>query len=145
MSALTFDTLSVGQTVRDSTTVTETHLVLAAAIFKDFNPVHVDESFAAAGRFGSRVLHDALTAGMMVGVLGNELGAAALALVEQSVRFLGAVHANDTLTTEWTVEHLEPKPRLPEGGGLVTFRGTCRKVGGEAVAEGTCKFLVRSG
>ena len=143
MGSVTFDRLSVGQTVRDATTITETHLVLAAGVFKDFNPVHADESFAAASRFGTRVVHGMLTAGMMIGVLGSYLGAGALALVEQQLRFVGAVHPGDTVATEWTVESLEPKPRLREGGGLVEFRGTCRTVGGQAVIEGTCKFLVR--
>ena len=163
MSGVMFDQLSVGQSVRDATTITETHLVLAAGVFKDFNPVHTDESFAAASRFGTRVVHGMLTAGMMIGVLGSYLGAGALALVEQQLRFVGAVHPGDTVATEWTVEALEPKPRLREGGGLVEFRGTCRKVGGAdtlglhdpmksnvvqtkrspVVIEGTCKFLVR--
>ena len=119
---VTFDQLSVGQSVRDATTITETkHLVLAAGVFKDFNPVHADESFAAASRFGTRVVHGMLTAGMMIGVLGSYLGAGALALVEQQLRFVGAVHPGDTVATEWMVEALEPKPRLREGGGLVMF------------------------
>ena len=75
MDNVTFDQLTVGQSVRDATTITETHLVLAAGVFKDFNPVHADESFAAASRFGTRVVHGMLTAGRMIGVLGSYLGA----------------------------------------------------------------------
>lgn len=143
MASVTFDQLRVGQSIQDSMTVTETHLVLTAGIFKDFNPVHSDESFASAGRFGTRVVHGMLTAGMMIGVLGSFLGAGALALVEQQLSFVAAVHPGDTLVTNWTVDTLKPKPRLREGGGLVVFRGSCRNNRDEAVIEGSCKFLVR--
>jgi acyl dehydratase len=41
-----YDEVAVGDRFGASVTVTETHLVLAAGLFGDFNPLHVDEEFA---------------------------------------------------------------------------------------------------
>ena len=42
--------VAVGDRFGTRVTVTEAHLVLAAGLFGDFNPLHVDEEFDAAPR-----------------------------------------------------------------------------------------------
>ncbi|MNC96853.1 MaoC like domain protein [compost metagenome] len=51
-----YDEVALGERFGTAVTVTETHLVLAAGMFGDFNPLHVDEAFAAKSRFGGRIL-----------------------------------------------------------------------------------------
>ena len=41
-----YDEVKVGDSFGGSLTVTETHLVLGAGMFGDFNPLHVDEEFS---------------------------------------------------------------------------------------------------
>ena len=65
-----YEEVSVGDSFQTSLTVTETHLVKGAGLFGDFNPLHVDETFAAASRFGGRILHGPLTSALISAPVG---------------------------------------------------------------------------
>jgi acyl dehydratase len=138
----TFESLEVGRTFTGAMTVTPEHLAAGARWFGDANPVHTEPDYAERTRFEGLIAHGAMTAGIMMGVLGTQLDAGAVALVEQSLRFLEPVRPGDTLTTAWRVTERAAKPRA--GGGIVSFVGEARNQRGERVAEGTCRFLIAS-
>jgi 3-hydroxybutyryl-CoA dehydratase len=106
-----FDDVRVGERFARTLTVTETHLVLGAGLIGDFNPHHVDESYARQSRFGTRILHGMLTSAIMGAPVGMHFHGTALAYLEHNTRFIAPVRAGDTLTTTWTVTELLPKPR----------------------------------
>ena len=106
-----FDDLAVGASFATTLTITETHLVTGAGLIGDFNPLHMDENFARASRYGSRILHGALTAAVMGGPIGMIFHGTAIAYLEQATRFLAPVRIGDTLCTTWTVSELVPKPQ----------------------------------
>jgi 3-hydroxybutyryl-CoA dehydratase len=135
-----FDELSMGETFTNTWTMTETHIVLGAGLFNDFNPLHVNHTFARESRFGGRIAHGYLTSNAMAALLGMVFHSTAIAYVEHHIRFTHPVRANDTLTIEWTVTALEPKPKM--AGGLVTLRGTCRNQDGAEAASAEAKMLV---
>jgi acyl dehydratase len=135
-----FDELRTGETFANTWTMTETHIVLGAGLFNDFNPLHVNHAFAQQSRFGGRIAHGYLTSNAMAALLGMVFHSTAIAYVEHHIRFTHPVRANDTLTIEWTVTELEPKPKLE--GGLVTLRGTCRTQDGAEAASAEAKMLV---
>ena len=62
---VTYDRIKAGDVFEHRLTVTETHLVTAAGMFGDFNPLHVDESYARRSRYGIRILHGPFTAALM--------------------------------------------------------------------------------
>lgn len=66
-----FDDLQVGDAFGSSVTLTETHLVLGSALFGDFNPVHVNETFVQKGPFQKRIFPGPFTLGVMASSLGN--------------------------------------------------------------------------
>ena len=135
-----FEETKVGETFGASVTVSETHLVLAAGLFGDFNPLHVDDEFARKSRFGGRILHGALTSALISAPAGMYFHGTAIAYLEHNCRFQAPVRPGDTLRTTWTITDRSEKPR--HGGGIVIMRARCENQRGELVAEADGKMLV---
>ena len=135
-----FDETRVGETFSTSLTVTEAHLVLAAGLFGDFNPLHVDESHAAQSRFGGRILHGPFTSALISAPAGMYFHGTAIAYLEHNCRFKAPVRPGDTLRTTWTITEKLAKPR--HGGGIVVLRARCENQHGDVVAEADGKMLV---
>ena len=137
-----FDELRLGDEFETSLTLTEAHIVIGAGLFCDFNPLHVDESFAAKSRYGSRIVHGYLTSNATAAPRGMLFHSTAIAYVEHHIRFTNPVRSGDTLKVKWTVSALDAKPKIE--GGLVTLGGTCTNQDGVEVANAEAKMLVRS-
>jgi 3-hydroxybutyryl-CoA dehydratase len=137
-----YNELSVGDVFESAMTLTETHIVLGAGLFGDFNPLHVNETWAKQGRFGGRIAHGYLTSNVMAAQMGTILYGTAIAYVEHTVRFTAPVRPGDTLHVTWKVAGKEDKPR--HGGGMVSFSGICANQDGVKVAEAEAKLLVRN-
>lgn len=142
MSGKTFDEIREGERFSGALTVTEAHVVLAAGIFGDLAPLHVDETFARTTRFGTRIAHGTLTTGIMAGVLSTYFHGTAIGYLEQNVRFVGPVGIGETVVTEWEITQKLPKPKL--GGGIVAFNVTCRTDRGAVVLQGNAKAIISS-
>ncbi len=135
-----FEETTVGETFSTALTVTEAHLVLAAGLFGDFNPLHVDEVHAAGSRFGGRVLHGPFTSALMSAPAGMYFHGTAIAYLEHNCRFIAPVRPGDTLRTTWTIVRRIDKPQ--NGGGLLEMEARCENQKGDVVAEATGKMLV---
>ena len=135
-----FNELSLGNVFETSSTLTETHIVLGAGLFNDFNPLHVNQTFAAKSRFGGCIAHGFLTSNFMAAPLGMVFHSTAIAYVEHHIRFTHPVRAGDTLSVKWTITALDAKPRIE--GGLVTLEGTCANQDGVEVANAEAKMLI---
>jgi acyl dehydratase len=135
-----YDEVKIGDRFSTGLTVTETHLVLSAGLFGDFNPLHVDESHAKGSRYGGRILHGPFTSALVASPVGMYFHTTAIAYVEHCCRFKAPVRPGDTLTTTWTVSGLLPKPK--HRGGIVVMTCECRNQEGTVVAEADGKILV---
>jgi 3-hydroxybutyryl-CoA dehydratase len=135
-----FDETKVGDTFGASLTVTETHLVLAAGLFGDFNPLHVDDEIARKSRLGGRVLHGSFTSALISAPAGMYFHGTAIAYLEHNCRFKAPVRPGDTLRSTWTIIERMKKPQ--HGGGIVAMRARCENQRGEVVAEADGKMLV---
>ncbi len=108
--------LNVGETVEFSKTITETDLAMFSAITGDFDPIHVNEDYAARSPFGKRIAHGGLVLGLlsscasMMSKRSAERGAKAVSvsLGYDKIRFLLPVFIGDTLTARYTVEEIDP-------------------------------------
>jgi acyl dehydratase len=135
-----YDEVGIGERFGTSVTVTEAHLALAAGMFGDFNPLHVDEEFARKSRFGSRILHGPFTSALVSAPVGMFFSGTAIAYLEHSCRFIAPVKPGDTLTTEWTVKEKLDKPK--HRGGIFVMEGVARNQRDETVVEALGKILV---
>lgn len=135
-----FDEVELNERFGASLTVTETHIVMGAGLFGDFNPLHVNEHFSKNTRFGTRILHGPLTAALMTAPLGNYFAGTVVAYLEHNCRFIAPVRAMDTLTTTWTIEEKIDKPK--HKGGIAIISASCINQNGELVAEAKGKILL---
>jgi acyl dehydratase len=135
-----YDEVAVGETFGTRLTVTETHLVLAAGLFGDFNPLHVDEAHAAASRFGTRILHGPFTAALATAPVGMFFSGTAIAYLEHHFTFKAPVKPGDTLASQWKVVEKVDKPK--HRGGILVLDGNVSNQQGELVAAAAGKILV---
>jgi 3-hydroxybutyryl-CoA dehydratase len=137
-----YDEVGIGDGFGDALTVTETHLVLAAGMFGDFNPLHVNEEFSKQSRFGGRILHGPFTSAMISSPVGMYFAGTAIAYIEHACRFKAPVRPGDTLESRWTVTDKFDKPK--HDGGIVVMRCETKNQRGEIAVEADGKILVAS-
>jgi acyl dehydratase len=137
-----FDEIAVDETFTDALTVTETHIVLAAGMFGDFNPLHVNQSFGENSRFGGRILHGPFTSALISAPVGVFFAGTAVAYLEHACRFKLPVRAGDTLTTTWTVTEKIDKPKID--GGIAAMTAVCHNQRNELVAEADGKIMLKN-
>jgi acyl dehydratase len=120
--------------------VSAQHLQEGSRLIGDFNPLHVNEDFARASRYGGRILHGVLTSALMGAELGMVFAGTALGYLEHNARFLAPVRIDDELTITWRVTALIDKPK--HGGGIVVAECEAVNQRGERVAVADGKMLV---
>lgn len=107
MESQTMQKLAVGQTASVTKTISEADVYLFAGITGDFNPAHVNEQFASETRFGGRIAHGMLSAGLISAVIGMHLPGPGTIYVGQTLKFLAPVRIGDTVTASVTVKKLD--------------------------------------
>lgn len=128
--------LKVGDAAEISKTIADEDVRAFAELTGDRNPVHLDDEYAAATRFGRRIAHGMLGASLISAVLANELPGHGTVYLSQTLRFIAPVFPGDTVTARVVVKHVrEDKP-------VVTLETVCTNERGERVVEGEAVVLV---
>ena len=73
-----------------------------AELTGDTNPVHLDDAYAAGTRFGRRIAHGMIAAGLISAALANDLPGPGTVYLGQTLQFKAPVYPGDTVTA--TVE-----------------------------------------
>lgn len=123
-------TIHVGQHASMRKTITEADVVMYAAISGDQNPVHIDDIAARDSRFGRRIAHGMLAAGLISAVLGMRLPGPGTVYLKQTLNFRKPIYINDTVTT--SVEIVSIRDDKP----IATLATTVTNQDGEVVVEG---------
>ena len=97
---------SIGMTESFSKTITETDVYMFAGISGDFNPVHVDKTYAEKSIFGKQIAHGILVSGLISNVIGMKLPGTGTIYMEQDVKFLKPVYIGDTVTAKVSVAEI---------------------------------------
>ena len=115
--------LSVGMTAEKHVTVTEERIGLFAEASDDFNPVHIDEAYAAKTAYRGRIAHGLLSASFGSAVVGTILPGAGSIYLSQTLAFHRPVRIGDVVTVRATVAAID------EVSARVTLR--CEALVGE--------------
>lgn len=141
---LTFEEFDVGdQYESQGRTVTEADVVTFAGLSGDFNPLHTDAEFARSTPFGERIAHGMLVAAMATG-MANWTGVfegTTLALMEQQIRYKGAVKFGDTVRLQ--LEVADKGETSKPDRGIVRFATRVLNHRNEVVIDGEWTLLMR--
>src|SRR6185436_13930260 len=107
--------IRVGETAEFAKTLTEADVAKFAEVSGDFDPIHMDDQYAAKSRYGRRIAHGILSMALFSSVSSiisrraKERGSpgVSVSLGYDRVRFLKPVFIGDTLTARYTVQALE--------------------------------------
>ena len=128
--------LKTGDSTSRTMTITDDTVRAFAEVTGDNNPVHLDDDYAAGTRFGRRIAHGMIAAGLISATLANDLPGPGTVYLNQTLKFKLPVFPGDTVTA--TVEVLTVRPDKP----IVTLSTVCRNQDGEVVLEGEAVVLV---
>ena len=130
--------LNPGEKATRTTTITDEMIRLFADLSGDNNPVHLDDAYARTTRFGRRIAHGMIAAGLISATLANDLPGPGTVYLSQTLQFKAPVFPGDTITTIVEVKSIRPdKPIVI----LATF---CKNQDGKVVLEGEAVVLVSS-
>lgn len=140
--AKTFEQLEVGDIFRaPSRTLTDAHASAFQTVSADNHPIHYDEVYARAHGHSAPVVHGlqvlAFTAPGAT-LFPHYIGDIFIAFTSVSARFLGEVHAGDTLYPQLEITDLSEV----DGAGQVTTRATIHNQRGELVLDGAHTYLL---
>ncbi|TNF38055.1 MAG: MaoC family dehydratase [Deltaproteobacteria bacterium] len=126
----------VGDSASLDKVITAQDLELFGQVSLDRNPVHFDEEFAKGTRFGGRIAHGMITAGLISGVIGNQLPGPGSIYLSQTLKFRAPVRIGDTVTATVTVTAVfEDKP-------IVTLDTVATNQDGVVLVKGEATILV---
>jgi 3-hydroxybutyryl-CoA dehydratase len=96
----------------------------------------VDEAAAARTRFGTRIAHGMLSAGILSATFGMDLPGPGSIWIAQSLKFKQPVKIGDTITWRVEVKELFPEKKR------ATLSTICRNQRDETVIEGEGTILL---
>ena len=137
MSSYFFEDLELGMEASHEKTVSEDDIASFAEVSGDYNPVHMDEDYAAGTFFKSRIAHGMLTASFISTALGTRLPGLGCIYLSQNLRFLAPVRIGDTVKALARVASLDMTRRRAQ------FACHC-EVNGKIVVEGEAMVFVPS-
>jgi acyl dehydratase len=128
-------TLTIGQSASRTTTMTAHMIEQFAAATGDNNSIHLDEEFAKTTRFGKRIAHGMLTAGLISAVLANDLPGPGTIYLGQTAIFKAPVFIGDVITATVEVTAYREVRRI------ATLKTMCTNQDGVTVVEGEATVL----
>ena len=125
--------LSVGMSATAEMDITAERIDGFADVIGDYNPIHMDEAYAATTPFGGRIAHGALSASLISAVLGNDLPGPGAVFVELNLRFRKPAMIGDHVVA--TAEVAEINART----GRVKMKCRCEATGADGVTKVLCR------
>ena len=139
-----FDEFEIGQRfVTPGRTITESDIGAFAGLTGDYNPVHTDETFAAASDFGSRIAHGPMGIGIAFGLASrlDLIDGTVVALLGITWDFKAPMRPGDTIRA--LIGVIGKRPTKNPSLGLIEWGIELTSQRDEILQTGSARFLLR--
>ncbi|QEK11125.1 MaoC family dehydratase [Crassaminicella thermophila] len=130
-----YEEITIGEKASLSKNITDNDIRKFASITGDFNPIHIDDTFASKTIFKKRIAHGMLTSSLISAVLGTKLPGVNTLYLSQSLKFLAPCFIGDTLTATVQVIDKKDEKQILILKTVVTNQSNTEIVIGEAVVK----------
>ena len=128
--------LSIGQKVEFTEVISELMVQEFAKLSGDYNPQHMDESYATKTRFKKRICHGMLLASLFSRLVGMYLPGKHSLYFSQSLNFLYPAFINDKVMVEGEIV------KISRSTGIITLKTKITKDSNIELITGEAKAVV---
>ena len=128
--------LSIGQKVEFTEVISELMVQEFAKLSGDYNPQHMDESYATKTRFKKRICHGMLLASLFSRLVGMYLPGKHSLYFSQSLNFLYPAFINDKVMVEGEIV------KISRSTGIITLKTKITKDSNMELITGEAKVVV---
>jgi acyl dehydratase len=130
----------VGEIFSETLTMTPGEAKAFSRAARDFNPLHLDEDFAANSRYGRLIVSGTQTAAHLMAMPATYFTARSEAVgLDFSIRFHKPVYADETITLTWEVVEVRP---TSAGRDVVDMKGRVINEKGELAVAATGRVML---
>ena len=134
---LTFENISIGYSKEFSLQIDSRMLENFASISGDFNPLHMDPTYAEQTQFKKQVCHGMLLASFFSQLVGMHMPGKNALYFSQSLNFRAPCFVNDTITVKGTVTEKRETTKM------ITIKTEIFNQDMICVVNGIAKVIVR--
>ena len=106
-----FDDITVGQKVKFNQIISESMVEEFSKLSGDYNPHHMDESYAKGTRFKKRICHGMLLASFFSRLVGMSIPGKNALYFSQSINFQSPCFIGDEILVKGCLLYTSPSPR----------------------------------
>ena len=115
------DNLHIGQKIEFTEVISESMVEKFAKLSGDYNPHHMDESYAEKTKFKKRICHGMLLASLFSRLTGMYLPGKGSLFFSQSLNFISPAFIDDKVTVEGEIV------KISRSTGMVTIKTIIKK------------------
>jgi len=130
------DNLHIGQKIEFTEVISEPMVEKFAKLSGDYNPHHMDESYAEKTRFKKRVCHGMLLASLFSRLIGMYLPGKGSLYFSQSLNFISPAFIDDKVTVEVEIV------KISRSTGIITLKTIITKENNIELVTGEAKVVV---
>ena len=130
------DNLQIGQKVEFTEVISESMVEEFAKLSGDYNPHHIDESYAKKTRFKKRICHGMLLASFFSKLTGMYLPGKGSLYLSQSLNFIAPAFIDDEVTVEGEIV------KISHSTGIVTIKTKITKENTVKLITGDAKIII---
>ena len=130
------DNLQIGQKVEFTEVISESMVEEFAKLSGDYNPHHIDESYAKKTSFKKRICHGMLLASFFSKLTGMYLPGKGSLYLSQSLNFIAPAFIDDEVTVEGEIV------KISHSTGIVTVKTKITKENTTQLITGSAKIII---